>query len=471
MQQVRWLLLRALSPSAGVAAADALPRVLVEAATTGNVPRLHWLLEVQSQHPDLGRINRPCDDGQTALEAAANNGHTACVRALLGDFRVQDRAGRAALRHAACRRCAECCACTHTNAAECNNYNCNCLKELQRLPAFLSAPDGESDVVASALATVASKLLLRCAYFNEQVRPACLAAMLTVDGVDHNTIGIATGSLRSPIFLAARWGRANAVAVLLAAPGINVNYRDIDCATPLMSAAEHGHADCVEALLAAPGVDTRADGIYVMWRRVIMLLRIVPLPQLPFPGADLRFLQWWSIFCGLMCSLSTPTALHKASSSCLLKALFLDVSVVADYARCIRLLLSHNALDRRHRNVLERCLAVPENLVHSFAALVMEARCTFSPANVTHGVHNASGGLRGDESSLEYLTALMVASRISMYITLFIVPCVVFMAALPHWVPWVLWVASAFWFMGMRSVRETLLVLVLIPIICFMYRV
>ena len=119
--------------------------------------------------------------------------------------------------------------------------------------------------------------------------------------------------------------------------------------------------------------------------------------------------------------MSTPTALHMASRSCLVKAFFLDASVVADYARCIRMLLTHAAHIRHHRrgNVLERCLAVVEKLLHSLAVLVMETRCTFFPAHVPPGV---------------------------------------------------LWVSSALVFMSMRSVRETLLVLVLLAIICVVSR-
>ena len=160
-----------------------------------------------------------------------------------------------------------------------------------------------------------------------------------------------------------------------------------------------------------------------------------------------------------------------ASSSCLVKALFLDVPHVADYARCIRMLLSHNALDRRSRpgNVLERCLAGPENLMHSLAALVMETRCTFSPALVAREEGDASEGLRGDESRIAYLNAVFLATNISIFVYI-MVPCSVFMATLPNWVPWVLCLALAFWFMGMRSARESLLVLLVSPVMCFFHQ-
>ena len=100
------MVLRMMPHSPGAAAdEDALPRTLLKiAAATGNAPRLRWLLELQAQHPtSLCRVNAPCSNGQTALEAAANGGHTACVRALLDDFHGQDKAGRAALWQAACR--------------------------------------------------------------------------------------------------------------------------------------------------------------------------------------------------------------------------------------------------------------------------------------------------------------------------------------------------------------------------------
>ena len=334
-------------------------------------------------------------------------------------------------------------------------------------------------MVASSLAAVASKLLLRCAFRSERMRPACLAAMLTVAGVDPNTINVTAGALRSPICLAARWGHATAVAVLLAAPGIDINFRDIHCATPLLLATQHGHADCVEALLAAPAVDMRANSAYVMWRRVLMLMGIVPLPPLPIvplpqlpivplpqlPIQEPHLSRQRELFSALMSSLCHPTALHKASSYCLIKALFLDVSVVADYARCIRMLLSHAARNRRSRsyNVLEHCLDILDNLFHCLALLILETRCVLSSLRVPRRVSHISGGVRGDDSGRAYRVALKVVQNPLLYHLIanmlmgimFFIP----MVSRSRWVLWVLWVATAILFMGMCSVRETLLVI------------
>ena len=200
---------------------------------------------------------------------------------------------------------------------------------------------------------------------------------------------------------------------------------------------------------------------------------LVPLPQLPLHVAQLHDTQQFAVFSALLRSLSTPTALHMASRSCLVKAFFLDASVVADYARCIGMLLTHAVHIRHHRrgNVLERCLAVVENLLHSLAVRVMETRCTFFPAHAPPGVHENPEGLQGDESSEAYLAAELFTTFIMLtFAHLVLVPCHLCMASLPRWVLWVLWVSSALVFMSMRSVRETLLVLVLLAIICVVSR-
>ena len=72
----------------------------------------------------------------------------------------------------------------------------------------------------------------------------------------------------------------------------------------------------------------------------------------------------------------TPMALNRASNCCLVKPLMFDVSVVADYARCIRMLLTASARHRR-RGLLATCWQALdlERLLHSLVALTMEAWC------------------------------------------------------------------------------------------------
>ena len=344
--QVRWLFSRMLSLAPGTAG-DALPRALVRAAAAGNEPRLRMLLEGQGQHPEMGRANAPCADGQTALEAAANGGHTACVRILLLDFHAQDRAGRAALRQAACRRCDECCTCKHNNGAFAMHCGCLCLRTLQPMPAFKSALDGENAGAALALSAAATKRLSDIAWFSDQARPACIAAMLTVAGLDPNAPDpnlAVIGSpfyLCSPLFQAARWGHTTGLSTLLAAPGIDVNSPDAEFLSPLCIAALEGHAACVEALLAAPGIDARWNITLQVSRRLLVA----------FCGGG-PFQIYWILV--LFTSLVRPSALHAASDACVPRMLFLDFEAVADSARCIRMLLAASPR-RRHLGLLATC--------------------------------------------------------------------------------------------------------------------
>ena len=94
------------------------------------------------------------------------------------------------------------------------------------------------------------------------------AALLATDGVGVNRPGDASGC--TPLCVAARGGHAATVAALLGHRLIDANLATTDGSTPLHAAAStplhaaafHGHVDVVAALLAAGGVDAnRSDSI------------------------------------------------------------------------------------------------------------------------------------------------------------------------------------------------------------------
>jgi ankyrin repeat protein len=99
---------------------------------------------------------------------------------------------------------------------------------------------------------------------------AVVALLLAAPGVDVNKA--------NPMGAAIEFGLADVVELLVAAPGCDVNKCDISKSDsgagslPLWVAAGKGHADVVAALLAAPGVDVNmvdpVHGSTALWKAV-----------------------------------------------------------------------------------------------------------------------------------------------------------------------------------------------------------
>ena len=83
-------------------------------------------------------------------------------------------------------------------------------------------------------------------------RADVVAVLLAAPGVDPSQANFAGDT---PLRIAARNGHAGVVALLLANPGVDPGQADDAGATPLYTAALKGHGDVVALLLAAPGVD------------------------------------------------------------------------------------------------------------------------------------------------------------------------------------------------------------------------
>ena len=120
-------------------------------------------------------------------------------------------------------------------------------------PLYCAAERGHAECV---------KLLLAAPDIDTSDWPSITIAVLKNDGntlkqliQSGNNVNKADKDGRPLLYWAARYGHAECVKLLLAAPGIDVNKADKDGRTPLYWAAECGHADCVKLLLEHPRID------------------------------------------------------------------------------------------------------------------------------------------------------------------------------------------------------------------------
>ena len=158
-----------------------------------------------------------------------------------------------------------------------------------------------------------------------------------------------------------------------------------------MNRGHQGRADCVAYLLAAPGIDARSDDVKLLsWHGSDVVKNVLNnrsslkpywLPYRLYLIAN-AFLQ--------------PTALLASSGVCLLKLLVLDFEAVADSARCIRMLLAASPR-RHHLGLLATCWRALdlERLLHN----LVEAWCAtqWHPGARSPLQHHAPDATHGDD--------------------------------------------------------------------------
>jgi len=106
-------------------------------------------------------------------------------------------------------------------------------------PLYIAAKTGKADVVAALLATPGLKVNLP-----------------------------ETGDAQSPLFVAARCGKKLVCEVLVGHKDIDVNQPNCFGCTPLYAAANNGRTDCLEVLLSSPSIDVNLatkDGYTPLW--------------------------------------------------------------------------------------------------------------------------------------------------------------------------------------------------------------
>lgn len=209
-------------------------------------------------------VNISTNNGRTPLMAAAASGSTDCVRLLLGHQGINlaqtDQNGATAVQiareanHIACANMIE------RPSAESARRQ---LREMGIKPenyhqALCDAADqNKPDLISLIIAAGADvnatfddyTPVFNAAFFGHE---ECLALLLEAPGVDVNKL---SDSSRTPLFGAASNNKPESVRMLLAMPGIDVNRPSLENISPLYVAASKGHAEIVQLLLTAPGVD------------------------------------------------------------------------------------------------------------------------------------------------------------------------------------------------------------------------
>ena len=209
-------------------------------------------------------VNIATNNGRTPLMAAAASGSTDCVRLLLGHQGVNpsqtDNNGATAVQiareanHIACANMIE------LPSAEAARRQ---LREMGIKPenyhqvlcdaADQNKPDLISLIIAAGADVNATfedyTPAFNAAFFGHE---ECLALLLEAPGIDVNKL---SDSSRTPLFGAAHNNKPESVRMLLAEPGIDVNLPSLENVSPLYAAASKGHTEVVQLLLAAPGID------------------------------------------------------------------------------------------------------------------------------------------------------------------------------------------------------------------------
>lgn len=209
-------------------------------------------------------VNITNNNGRTPLMAAAASGSTDCVRLLLAhqgiNLNQTDKNGATAVQiareanHIACANMIE------RPSAEAARRQ---LREMGIKPenyhqALCDAADqNQPDLISMLIAAGADvnaafedyTPVFNAAFFGHE---ECLALLLEAPGVDVNKL---SDSSRTPLFGAANNDKPESVRMLLAVPGIDVNKPSLENVSPLYAAASKGHTEVVRLLLTAPGID------------------------------------------------------------------------------------------------------------------------------------------------------------------------------------------------------------------------
>ena len=187
-------------------------------------------------------INTVNTSGSTPLLCAAQNGHTECVRTLLAapgiNINTANISGSTPLLCAA------------------QNGHTGCVR------ALLAAPridiDKEDKNGYEPLYWAVKNNHTECA---ELIRAA--GGKLNNAEVKLQRMGISPGQYNSSLYAAAKNGEAETIYLLLKA-GANVNWENMSDLrkTPLCVAAKNGHTECVRALLTAPRINVNKADYY-----------------------------------------------------------------------------------------------------------------------------------------------------------------------------------------------------------------
>ncbi len=248
-----------------------MPQLQVNARDNDGNSALY--LAAEAKHTDTMRllleadgidVNITTNNGRTPLMAAAAAGSTDGVRLLLAqqgiNLSLTDQNGATAVQlareanHIACANIIE------SPSAEAARRQ---LREMGIKPenyhqvlcdaADQNQPDLISLIIAAGADVNATfddyTPVFNAAFFGHE---ECLALLLEAPGVDVNKL---SDSSRTPLFGAASNNKPESVRMLLAVPGIDVNRPSLENVSPLYAAASKGHAEVVQLLLAAPGID------------------------------------------------------------------------------------------------------------------------------------------------------------------------------------------------------------------------